>query len=140
MLRGSASYCFRKDHGYISMSEFQLKVFKLFDHYDIQELLIWWFDEDRLFLGIDVSDFFFWGCSDYEEITEDNLDRLASTLRYLDENYEFLNAYGPKLFVARERKCRPQGASYPRNEIINKLFNECGPPREIVPGNPQERK
>ena len=122
------------------MNEFQLKVFKLFDQYDVQELLSWWFDEDRLFLGIDVSDFFSWGCSDYEEITEDNFDRLASTLRYLDENYEFLNAYGPKLFVARERKCRPQGASYFKNEEINKLFDECGPPRECGVGNPKERK
>ena len=122
------------------MNEFQVKVFKLFDQYDIHELLSWWFDEDRLFLGVDVSDFFSWGCSDYEEITEDNFGRLVSAIKYLDENHEFKNAYGPKLFVARERKCRPQGASYFKNETINKLFDECGPPREIGLGNPIERK
>ena len=122
------------------MSEFQIKVFKLFDEYECQDLLDWWFDEGEMFTGIDVSDFFAWGCAEWEEITEDNFDRLKSVFQELENNYEFLTPYAPKLFVAREYKCRPQGAAYFQNETINKLLDECGPPREVGLGNPKERK
>ncbi|MGC2062052.1 MAG: hypothetical protein WA610_03675 [Thermodesulfovibrionales bacterium] len=85
---------------------------------DITCELMW---NTNLEFSIMCSDIFSWGCSDAERITEETLPELEKAVR--DAGSEF----GPLLYCARQRKCRPLRAFY---EHINKdlwpLFDACG--------------
>jgi hypothetical protein len=84
---------------------------------------------------ITCNDTFFWGCSDCEPITFEELPELI-------ECYKLSPKFGGELWVARKRKMRPQGASYkecyPKEEWP--LFDACGLPREAKIGNPIDRE
>ena len=93
---------------------------------------IFW-DENLKFYVL-CNDFFFWACSDAEDITEKNFHELEKAIKDAGEQD------GPLLFCARMRKMRPQGAAYCLAQQKNwPLFDKCGPPRKAELGNPQER-
>lgn len=108
------------------------KILKLVAKYDCQEMIYW--NEDLEF-SVNCNDLFYWGCSDEEEIVEDDLEEFERAL----EDADYL---GPYLFAARKRGMRVQGAFYnvliPDN--LKYLFDECGPEREINMGNPEKEK
>ncbi len=87
----------------------------------------------------DCSDLFFWGCSDAEEITPDNIELLnTSRVDCASRGHE---SWTLGLFAARVRRMRPQGAFYEAiPEALVTLFDECGPPREAKFGNPRTRE
>lgn len=91
------------------------------------------------------NDMFWWACGDAEDITPENLDDFKKAIEDAKialehaegiTQYEYLE-YGPKLFCARQRGMRPQGAYYKYiPELLWPLFNECGDEREVDFGNP----
>jgi hypothetical protein len=114
------------------MNEFYLRVMKCME--DNNESLWWRTDEEYapITFLINCSDAFWWGCSDAEEITEENIDILEQSIK---------DAGDPRLFCARVRGMRPQGAMYKYIETKNRhFFDACGPEREIEIGNPCEQK
>ena len=112
------------------------KVLQIAIDYDLYDCLFWNNDgkvEDIKFF-IRCNDVFYWGCSDLEEITEDSIP-------ILKECMELTEMDGAVLYCAKMRKLRPQGAFYKYIEKENiKLFNECGPEREIDFVNPEPSK
>jgi hypothetical protein len=91
---------------------------------------------------IGCNDLFFWGCSDAEEITEENFHLLEESfwdLKKIDPGmgYHTILLFS-ELFCARSRKMRPQGAAYPKDEKFFDLFHACGPERETGLGNPHK--
>ena len=86
------------------------------------------------YLTVNCSDTFVWGCSDFEDITFEELPDLI-------ECYKLSPKWGGELWVARKRKMRPQGASYdecyPRSEWH--LFDACGPARKAQLCDPVDR-
>lgn len=115
----------------------------------------------KLFFYLDCSDTFWWGCADGESVTPDKIPILKSVhddLKAIDEAYDretndthSLHAryhYTGDLFAARVRKLRPQGACYPKvskdvplfvAKAVAKLYDACGPEREVGIGNPKPR-
>lgn len=100
----------------------------------IEDLLL----DDKISLSIGKSismyvscnDVFFWGCSDGEEIT---LEEIPSLIKACQECPEA----GTELWCARKTQQRPQGASYSYYKPEHwHLFDACGPERETGFGNP----
>jgi hypothetical protein len=79
--------------------------------------------EKECALYVNCSDTFYWGCSDAEEITFNELAELKECWS--------LSTHGGELWCARKRGMRPQTASYkecyPKTEWP--LFDACGPER-----------
>lgn len=103
---------------------------------DLQDM-VWWSVIDRKprFM-ITCSDIFFWGSADGEDITEENFDILKQSIKEVKEIDEYEVYQGCYLFVARVRRERPQGAAYPDNKDLWKLFDTCGPEKPTGLGNP----
>lgn len=81
-------------------------------------------DSNECFLHVDCSDLFFWGCSDSEEITLEEIPALEECLRLSPKN-------GPLLWCARKREMRPQPPYYQEfSEEEKVLFDACGPERQ----------
>lgn len=89
------------------------------------------FDARRNQWAVNCNDLFVWATADQEPITEKNIEIFEKSVR------EIPNTTGFELFAARVRKMRPQNACY-RNIPSRywKLFDECGPEREVGLGNP----
>ena len=104
------------------------KLLELAAKYDITDELDW--GEDLNFY-IRCNDVFAWGCSDAEDISEEDLPLLEQSLKDSE-------MHGTLLFCARKRKCRPQGAYYQYfdKDTEWELFNACGEEREVGLGNP----
>ena len=94
---------------------------------------IWWRVDGEyapLTIFVNCNDLFFWGCSDAEMITIDNID-------VFEQAYKDSIDHGGLLFCCRVRGMRPQGAYYKYLDDGEKpLFDACGPEREIKLGNP----
>lgn len=114
---------------------------------------VWWRmgedDRERIDFYVRCSDVFAWGCSDVEEVTEENVGLLEQTVSEGEERLGRYRAYlAFTLFVARVRKERPQDAWY--NQVIGtdsdedawwrERFDACGPERKQDFGNPHQRK
>lgn len=86
-------------------------------------------------MAVDCSDTFFWGCSDCEEISLEELPSLV-------ECYAASPTYGGELWCAKKRGMRPQSASYKEcyPEIEWPLFDACGPERTDSDGNGDRAK
>jgi hypothetical protein len=104
---------------------------------------IWWRmnkdNREELNIYANCSDFFVWGCSDVEEITQEKLPILREVKKEMDSlsisDHEI--EYG-LLFCAKVRQMRPQGAYYKYlKEETWPLFDACGPIRETGMGNPK---
>jgi len=119
--------------------DFVLDVLKTTGDYDIGGMIFWRTDEDYApltFFAI-CNDVFAWACADAEEITPQNLPDLKKALKDVEISNHCCNYIeGVALFVSRIRKERPQGACYPEDKTLWKLFDETGPEREIDISNP----
>lgn len=88
--------------------------------------------EDLKFFVL-CNDFFFWACSDLEDLTEENFPEFVKAV-------EDAGTEGPLLFCARQKKMRPQGAFYKHLDKKNwHLFDACGEERKSDMANPEER-
>jgi len=119
----------------LAASDLALRVLRVFA-FDKTEMVWWRTDEEYapVTFFVNCNDLFFWGCSDCEPITAENIELLERTAAEIhDDHKQFMG----ELFVARWRKMRPQGACYKSwPDHIKELFNACGPERSIDIGNP----
>lgn len=118
--------------------KFILRVLELCYRYDSRELLGWSVKDGAVSFYVNCNDLFFWGCADSEEITQESVDVLEKALADCKAvNMVTGTIEAGSLYAARIRNMRPQGACY---ECIEKefwpLYDECGPEREVGPGNP----
>lgn len=122
--------------------EFVLRVLRLFGQTDCTGELFWRTDGDYapITFFANVNDVFFWGCTDNEKITPDNIaeaEKAVADVRDITGKTGWsTDAAWVNLFAARLRKDRPQGAAYPSDERLWPLFDACGPEREVGLGNP----
>lgn len=95
----------------------------------LEEKLDVYTNEDGCKICINCSDTFYWGCSDSEEISVEDLPSLV-------ECYKLSPSYGGELWVCRKRGMRPQTASYSEcyPEAEWHLFDACGPERDDPDG------
>lgn len=111
--------------------DFVRRLLKLIAEHDQCEELYW---TEELSFHILCNDVFWWGTSDAEEVTENDLSDLEQALK----DGGFVN--GPLLYCARRREMRPQGAYYKHLEKGSwHLFDECGPSRCPCFSNPHPR-
>jgi hypothetical protein len=108
---------------------------------NLREDLFW--GEDLTF-SVNVSDVFHWGCSSFEEITDDTLDDFIGDVEEVEAAVKRGGwEYGLVLYAARRRGMRPQGAWFKADandevrQNIYPLIRECGPARELGLANPQ---
>ena len=107
---------------------------------EMQELigpneLLYFVEEDPLKFFINCNDFFFWGCADGEPIVEETFEELKAAIQEVGVDD------GPLLYACRRRQMRPQNAMYCiLNKANHKIFDACGPEREIDFLNPEEKK
>lgn len=128
--------------------EFILRVMQIFSlsHADAYGDLFWRVDKndlgmDELKLYANVSDVFFWGASDVEQITPDRLSALEGA--YADLKAVQAEEFTAELYAARMRRMRPQGAAYPGSSHeswrkVAALYDACGPERSVDVGNPKK--
>lgn len=95
--------------------------------------LMWAVDKDgSLWVGVNCSDTFAWGCSDAEEITADNLPELQRA--YADcAGIQNGDIWAPDLFAARVRRRKPYAYTMTKllgNPQLHALFDA------IVEGEP----
>ena len=92
---------------------------------------IWWNTDLEVF--VKCSDLFYWGASDCEPLTVEDLPLFESSIVACEP----IPNWGDALYCCRKRKERPQGIQY---QIIDRelwpLFDECGPKKEVGVGNP----
>lgn len=132
---------------------FVLRVLRTFDRVDDRESLFWRTPATGInyTFFVNCSDLFWWGTSDLEEITPDNIAQLEQAIDDVSADAWRFGHLGVELFVARMRKMRPQGAWYQQVrkyqapdsketiELVLALFDECGPEREQGLGNPRKQ-
>lgn len=116
-----------------------LEIFSL-SHADAYGDLFWRVDDGEAKLYANVSDVFFWGGSDVEEITRETLPVLEQA--YADLKEIESEEFTAELYAARVRKMRPQGAAYPSDAYtgwrkVSALYDLCGPERPRDMGNPK---
>lgn len=133
--------------------EFVTRVLKIFDGFHGQsgENLSWRVDGEYAPVSFfaKCNDLFWWGSSDSEEVTPDNVHEMERALAdCLAVNEEcnkcrpitqrvYTNVHAETLFCCRMRKMRPQGAYYNHlPEEMWPLIDACGPARSIDVGNP----
>lgn len=119
------------------MTDYAMRVLDIVaraDHHDS----IWWRTDNQyapITFFVNCSDVFSWGSADLEDLTPERLEAFEQALKDCTDTAGS-NVYGPELFCARMRGCRPQGAAYPENERLWPLFDACGPERDTGLGNP----
>jgi hypothetical protein len=113
--------------------EMILRLLRFVADHDIHSQ-IWWKDDLRFFAN--VSDVFWWGTSDLEEITPEKIEAFERAVIDCEQVSDIGEVYGGWLFAARNRKLRPQGAAYPQENKLWPLFDAVGPEREVRTGNP----
>lgn len=117
--------------------DFVTRVLKAFE-FDATDSLWWSFDDSKLRLYANCSDFFEWGTADLEEIQPEDLDLLEQCVKDAIE-LDATNCWAGELFCARKRKMRPQGACYKNlPEALWPLFDAAGPARETDLLNPHK--
>jgi hypothetical protein len=132
------------DAGQRGPAAFLTRVLELFSlsHADAYGDLFWRVDDGEVKVFANVSDVFFWGGSDVEQITPQTLPELEGA--YADLAAVGGGSFLAELYAARRRKMRPQGAAYPgeadeAGPAVAALYNACGPERAIDVGNPQKQ-
>lgn len=132
MLRKEATEVTEK-HREDAREAFINHVLRLVARHDIHNSLFWTSD---LKFCVNVNDVFWWGTGDAEEITPENINALEQAILDCEKACDIGEVYGGWLFAARNRKLRPQGASYPEERELWPLFDACGPERTTGHGNP----
>lgn len=122
---------------------FATRVMEIFSlsHADAYGDLFWRVDGGELKLYANISDVFFWGGTDVEEIIPARLPVLERA--YADLKAVEAEEFTAELYAARLRKMRPQGAYYPTDahgswRHVYALFDACGPERAVDVGNPKK--
>ena len=116
---------------------FMRKVLSFFAKKDVTSSLMFYPREDgSIRFSVICSDLFWWACADDEEITPENFPLLVQSVEDCQKIDPDSEDHGLSLFVCRIRKMRPQGACYPNNKDLWKLFDACGPERVLELGNP----
>lgn len=82
------------------------------------------------------NDVFAWGTADAEPITSDTIDAFEAAIEDVKAVTDGDATFGPMLYAARRRHCRPQGGAYPSDRRVWALFDACGPERELDNHNP----
>lgn len=99
---------------------------------------LWWRTDDEyapITLLVNCNDLFFWACADCEVLHGGNIADLEQAKADAKAAGDEGNA--ALLWVARQRRMRPQGAFYKYFEpAMRLLFDACGPERETGFGNP----
>lgn len=117
---------------------FIVNVLNIFSKYDTSEDLFYRVDNGIVrFFGM-CNDTFWWATADCEQITPENFEILETAFADLDKIGGLVAAgQATRLFAARIRKMRPQGAVYKYlDKELWPLFNACGPERTPSWGNP----
>lgn len=116
-----------------------LSVTAKYDEFD----QIWWRTDGEYspvtFL-VNCNDVFWWGCSDAEDINEQNIDCFELAFEKSSSAMDVGFAYAGILFCCMSRQMRPQGAFY--NFLPKELWpliDDCGPERKSGIGNPEDR-
>lgn len=122
----------------MTTEEFLTEFFQVTWNYDAHQGWFWRVDGGAVRLFAVCNDTFVWGCADGEEITPENIGQLRQAFADCQAAERVAGTvYAGELFAARIRQMRPQGACYKGMEpAIAALFDACGPPREVGPGNP----
>ena len=113
------------------------KLFQIFEDFDDAKCLWVGVENSSPVFSFLCNDEFFWGCSDGEHISPNDLPMLRQAYEDARAAKESAKFYGPTLFICRKRGMRPQGACYP--DLVPELWpllDACGPEREVGLGNP----
>lgn len=116
---------------------FVLRVLRLIDPMDCDEIQ-WRTDGEYAPVSffVNCSDLFWWGTSDFEDVTPENIGELERAYADVRAIVNPVNNEPQELFACRMRHLRPQGAAYPKDERLWPLFDACGAERETGMGNP----
>ena len=108
------------------------RLLRLLAEYDYCDQVSW--GEDLRFC-VNCNDLFFWATADGEWITPENIDVLEQCFRDCKAASPVVGTvYAGELFACRVRNMRPQGAAYPKDELLWPLFDAAGPERETDRG------
>jgi hypothetical protein len=120
--------------------EYVLTVLRAFERAECNDLLLWHVVDDDVRFAAMCNDVFWWATADAEDITVDDLPLLESCLA--DLKAFSAEIYLPELYCARRRRMRPQGAWYAtlRDADLTRIFDACGPEREVDILNPGGRR
>lgn len=116
-----------------SLSTFLLRFFEV-TSLDYCDEFFWRTDNEYAPVKIfaRANDLFEWACADAEEVTPDNIELLARTLKEAEAaDAHFGPIYGVDLFSCRARGQRPQPPYYKGfvgSATMTALFNASGPP------------
>jgi len=111
-----------------------LRAFRIFNGFDgpSSDGLWWRTDEEYapVKLFVECNDLFYWGCSDCEELNDENiadLEAAAEDCKKLTKKWRDAHL----LFCCRQRKMRPQKPYFGYiQEEVKPLFYAAGPERE----------
>lgn len=116
--------------------EFIHRVLGVFYAADARDSLLWCPREDGSYgFSANVSDVFYWGTADAEDITEENLPLLEQALN--DAVAAGVAYATPDLFAARQRNLRPQGAATKHMRPEERALYESLPERTTDLFNPK---
>jgi hypothetical protein len=120
---------------------FVIRVLRTFYAIDDRDELLWSIKDNEVSFSAECSDAFWWGCADAEDITPENIGRLEVAIADAQAATGTTGWGTPSeavlLFVARERKLRPQGAMYEHIDAkLWPLFDAAGPERVTGPEDP----
>jgi hypothetical protein len=118
--------------------DFIMRVLRVFSDADDADYLWWKAAGEGVEFFVMCNDVFAWGTADAEPITPENIGELEQAYRDAGKACgDKWGTNGALLFVARQRKMRPQGAYYKSLEEAERpLFDACGPYRPAGFGNP----
>jgi hypothetical protein len=106
---------------------------------DLGEQLMLHTDGQRIHASVNISDVFWWGGADSEDVTPETLPALEQAYTDLRAVDPYDDMYTAELYAARLRGMRPQGAAYPKERAATQaLFDACGPERPTGLGNPHK--
>jgi hypothetical protein len=104
---------------------------------DLGEQLMLHTDGQQIHASVNISDVFWWGGADAEDVTPETLPALERAYTDLRAIHPTADMYTAELYAARLRGMRPQGAAYPKERAATQaLFDACGPERPTGLGNP----
>jgi hypothetical protein len=108
--------------------EFVRRVLKVFSDARVHEDLLWHMGEEGpiLFMA-DVSDTFFWGSADGEDIRPSNVHILERAYQDLALLGQEQTRFVTMLFAARIRGCRPLRRLYDQHADVAILLDACAP-------------
>jgi hypothetical protein len=88
--------------------------------------------DNNIDISVIVSDFFYWGTADGEEIEVTDIPDLEQAYQDMGKVEKYTNNEVLWLWACRKRKMRPMDGCYDLiPESLHELFNAAGPKREM---------